>query len=96
MQLETALYRLKTLVEHAAGATTTKEYLVDLWQEIDVLLTSTVSPALEQGGSLPLGAEKKEEIKKLISEITVLEQKLQLKGRAINTFTPTNNGGDKP
>lgn len=94
MQLETALKRLDILVGQLSATTTAPTELSEAWTEIDDLLESVIAPAIKSGGSLPLEEETKAEIGNLISEIAALEQKLQSKARALDTFAPRKNSDD--
>ncbi|WP_438960402.1 hypothetical protein [Nereida sp.] len=94
MQLETAIKRLDILVGQLSATTTASSDLSEAWTEIDDLLKSVISPAIKSGGSLPLEKETKVRIGNLISEIAALEQKLQIKARALDTFVPRKNSAD--
>ena len=95
MQLETALDRLGTLVEQLSDTATTSTDLSEAWKEIDELLNTVIAPAIKSGGSLPLDEIKKDTVRNLISELAILEQKLQIKVRALDTFAPHKNIGDQ-
>ena len=88
MQLEQALVRLQKLVEDANLSSGDPAVLSDNWQEIQTLLSDVLAPALTGGAALPLDAEKKSEIEKLITNIASLEQNLQLKLQALAAFVP--------
>ena len=88
MQLEKALVRLQKLLEDASHSSGDPAVLSENWQEIQTLLSDGLAPALTGGAALPLGAEKKSEIEKLITNIASLEQNLQLKRQALAAFVP--------
>ena len=88
MQLEQALARLQKLVKDAELSSGDPAVLSDNWLEIQTLLSDVLAPALTGGAALPLTIEKKSEIEKLISNITSLEQNLQLKLQALAAFVP--------
>lgn len=88
MQLEKALVRLQKLLEDASLFSGDPAVLSENWQEIQTLLSDGLAPALTGGAALPLGAEKKSEIEKLITNIASLEQNLQLKRQALAAFVP--------
>ena len=88
MQLEQALARLQKLVEEASLSSGDPAVLSDNWQEIQTLMSHVLAPALIGGAALPLDAEKKSEIEKLITNIASLEQNLQLKLQALAAFVP--------
>ena len=88
MQLEKALVRLQKLLEDASLSSGDAAVLSENWQEIQTLLSDGLAPALTGGAALPLGAEKKSEIEKLITNIASLEQNLHLKRQALAAFVP--------
>ena len=88
MQLEQALVRLQKLVEDANLSSGDPAVLSDNWQEIQTLMSDVLAPALIGGAALPLDAEKKSEIERLITNIASLEQNLQLKLQALAAFVP--------
>ena len=88
MQLEQALARLQKLVEEASLSSGDPAVLSDNWQEIQTLMSDVLAPALIGGAALPLDAEKKFEIEKLITNIASLEQNLHLKLQALAAFVP--------
>ena len=88
MQLEKALVRLQKLLEDESLSSGDPAVLSENWQEIQTLLSDGLAPALTGGAALPLDAEKKSEIEKLITNIASLEQNLQLKRQALAAFVP--------
>lgn len=88
MQLEKALVRLQKLLEDASLSSGDPAVLSEKWQEIQTLLSDGLAPALTGGAALPLDAEKKSEIEKLITNIASLEQNLHLKRQALAAFVP--------
>ena len=88
MKLEKALVRLQKLLEDASLSSGDPAVLSENWQEIQTLLSDGLAPALTGGAALPLDAEKKSEIEKLITNIASLEQNLQLKRQALAAFVP--------
>jgi len=88
MQLEKALVRLQKLLENESLSSGDPAALSENWQEIQTLLSDGLAPALTGGAALPLDAEKKSDIEKLITNIASLEQNLQLKRQALAAFVP--------
>lgn len=88
MQLEKALVRLQKLLEDPSLSSGDPAVLSEKWQEIQTLLSDGLAPALTGGAALPLDAEKKSEIEKLITNIASLEQNLHLKRQALAAFVP--------
>lgn len=92
MQLREALARLETLLALARDKEETSTRPEEVAEEMSTLIAEYIAPALKTGGALPLPETTKQEIQKLLLEISKLEQNLLLKSKAISEFKPARPG----